>query len=139
MSNYQTLTNILDRIRNEARSTPHEKNYLPDDANTEYVNQARARAFIHLYLMVAFGILDFKKREKHITDKAYDGGIDGYYIDTEHRKIYLIQSKFRTTERNFNDKDIQLEELLSMEIDRILGGNETDEAGNKYNGKIKQL
>lgn len=139
MSNYLTLINILDRIRNEAQSTSYEKNYLPNETNIEHVNQSRARAFIHLYLLVTFGLLDFRSREKYITDKGYDGGIDGYYIDSEHRKVYLIQSKFRTTEHNFNNKEIQLEELLSMQIDRITKGNETDVAGNKYNGKIKQL
>lgn len=139
MNNYITLLNILDHIRAETNSTPNAKKYLPDETNIEHVNQARARAFIHLYLMVTFGILDFKAREKCVTDKSYDGGIDGYHIDRDHRKIYLIQSKFRTTERNFNGKEILLEELLSMEIARILGGAETDEAGNKYNGKIQQL
>jgi hypothetical protein len=139
MSNYLTLINILDRIRNEALGTASAKTYLPDETNSEYVNQARARAFIHLYLMVKFGLLDFKTREKYITDKAYDGGIDGYFIDSVNRNIYLIQSKFRTTEQNFKYKEICLEELLSMDITRILSGHETDAAGNKYNGKIKQL
>ncbi len=53
--------------------------------------------------------------------------------------IYLIQSKFRITEKNFEQKEIELDEILVMDIDRILGGEEFDEAGNPYNGKIKQL
>lgn len=89
--------------------------------------------------MVSFGLLDFCEREHLITDNFYDGGIDGYFIDTDCRKIFLIQSKFRTTERNFNSKEIALEELLSMEISRILEGHQTDEVGNEYNGKIKQM
>lgn len=32
-----------------------------------------------------------------------------------------------------------LEELLSMDLTRILDGHQEDEKGNKYNGKILQL
>ena len=59
-----------------------------------------------------FGITDFKTRENTITDRSYDGGIDGYFISEESKKIYLIQSKFRTTEKNFEEKEIMLEEIL---------------------------
>lgn len=133
------LVNILDRIREEAHSSPNAARYLPDPDDEEKINQARARAFIHLYLMVSFGLLAFPERERLITDNSYDGGIDAYYIDRENRKIYLIQSKFRATDRNFSSKNILLDELLSMDINRILDGNTNDEAGNPYNGKIKQL
>ncbi len=86
-----------------------------------------------------FGILDFDEREKYITDGAYDGGIDGYYINEDTKQIYLIQSKFRTTEKNFENKHIALEEVLTMDVTRILEGEVNDENGNPYNGKIKQL
>ncbi len=78
-------------------------------------------------------------RERTITDGSYDGGIDGYYIDTETKTIHLLQSKFRTSQENFENKPIALEELLAMDINRILEGEKTDENENPYNGKIQQL
>ena len=39
--------------------------------------------------MVTFGLIDFKTGEKYSTDKAYDGGIDGYHIDSEHRNLIV--------------------------------------------------
>lgn len=55
------------------------------------------------------------------------------------KKIILIQSKFRTSEDNYENKEISLSELLKMDIDRIVDGETSDENGNKYNGKIQQL
>ena len=135
---YEVLLRILDKLRAEA-STKHSTRYLPSDLDIEKVNNARSRAFIHLYLKVLFGMLDFDEREKHITDGPYDGGIDGYYIAEDTKQIYLIQSKFRTTESNFENKHIALEEILTMDVNRILDGEDCDENGNTYNGKIKQL
>jgi hypothetical protein len=77
--------------------------------------------------------------EKYITDGSFDGGIDGYYIDEVTKTIYLIQSKFRNTQRNFETKKIEIEEILCMDVNRILNGESGDENGNEYNGKIKQL
>lgn len=138
MSKYNILINILDKIRKEAPKELSTK-YTPSKEDLEKINQARSRAFIHLYLKVSFGILEFQNREYHITDGSYDGGIDGYYVNSENRTVYFIQSKFRTTERNFENKKIELEEVLVMDINRILDGEEKDENGNTYNGKIKQL
>lgn len=135
---YEMLVNILDRIRMEAPENL-EKTYKPDPSEMEKINAARARAFIHLFLKVNFGLMEFKEREKKITDSSYDGGIDGYYIDKEDRLVYLIQSKFRTTKTNFESKDISYDEILCMDVERILKGESHDEAGNEYNGKIKQL
>lgn len=132
------LLRILDQIRHET-STQANPRYLPDAKDTEKLNKARSRAFIHLYLKVMFGLTDFQQRERTITDGVYDGGIDGYYIDTEAKTIHIIQSKFRTTEKNFEAKEILLEELLAMDVNRILEGETTDELGNAYNGKILQL
>ena len=94
---------------------------------------------MHLYLKVMFGIADFQERERTITDNSYDGGIDGYFIDTERKIIYLLQSKFRTNQKNFENKQIALEELLAMDVNRVLEGEKCDECGNPYNGKIQQL
>lgn len=135
---YQTLLNVLDKIRDES-TQKFEKKYLPPDKDPEKINQARSRAFIHLYLKVMFGLSDFSERENQITDGAYDGGIDGYHIDSETKIIYLIQSKFRTNSKNFENKEIELDELLCMDISRILDGEVEDEVGNKYNGKIMQF
>lgn len=135
---YGMLVNILDKIRMEAPANL-EKTYKPNPDEMEKINAARARAFIHLFLKVNFGLMEFKEREKNITDSSYDGGIDGYYIDKEDRLVYLIQSKFRTTKTNFESKDISYDEILCMDVERILKGESHDEAGNEYNGKIKQL
>ena len=139
MDRYTILLNILDKIRHEAANTKFVQKYLPPDAEPEAVNQARARAFIHLYLKVGFGLLGFEERERQITDGTNDGGIDGYYLDPTTRTGYFIQSKFRTTQANFTNKEITLEEILVMDIDRILKGDTTGERGGEYNGKIKQL
>lgn len=139
MNKYEVLVSILDKIRHEAAGLPIEGKYLVPSGDAEQINQARARAFIHLYLMVSFGMLDFKARERVVTDKGYDGGIDAYYIDDENRLIYLIQSKFRTNDKNFTEKNISVEEILAMDIGRVTEGHDTDERGNSYNGKIKQL
>ncbi|MEN2473125.1 AIPR family protein [Burkholderia sp. GS2Y] len=135
---YETLIRILDQIRSEAPSQQSSR-YRPDHTDIEKINQARARAFIHLYMKVMFGISDFSMRERTITDASGDGGIDGYHIDTETKIIYLIQSKFRINEKNFESKEIELEELLMMDISRIMEGEAVDETGVEYNGKIKQL
>lgn len=137
MSKYEVLVKILDQLRNEA---PKEnKRYYPIESEIDKLNQARSRAFIHLYLKVKFGLLNFGDRERIISDKAFDGGVDAYYIDHESKKVVCIQSKFRTNENNFTTKEIDLKELLNMDIDRISDGHDCDENGNKYNGKIQQL
>jgi len=69
---YQTLVNVLDRICGEAPA--HLKRYHVSEANQEALNQARSRAYIHLYVKVMYGLLDFTEREKWITDGSSDGG-----------------------------------------------------------------
>lgn len=133
---YNILVNILDKLSTEA---PAKYSSYKLTKDTEKDNQIRAKCLIHLFLMVRFGISDFEEREKNITDGSFDGGIDAYYINKESKVIYLIQSKFRATAENFESKEIDLEEIVKMDLGRILQGNETDEAGNKYSGKIKQL
>lgn len=137
MGNYETLVRILDQIRKEA---PYQyKSYYPLDNETEKLNQARSKAFIHLYLKVRFGLLNFEERERYITDDIDDGGIDGYYIDEENKQIYLIQSKFRTNEAGFQDKEIQLQDLLKMDCERVIRGETRYESGSMYNGKVQTL
>ena len=138
MTKYEVLLKILDTIIKEA-PTSMSKKYPSSITDEEQLNQARSRAFIHLYLKVSFGLLDFGEREHFITDGSYDGGVDGYYLNKENKTIYFIQSKFRANEKNFENKEISLQEILVMDINRILDGDDSDEVGNKYNGKIKQL
>lgn len=134
---YQTLLNILDKLMSEAPAKF--KRYYPKRDDKEKINQARSRAFIHLYLKVKFGLLDFEEREHYITDGAHDGGIDGYYINKDERMIYFIQAKFRTNKKNFEIKEITLSEILNMDTHEITEGNTQNEDGIEYNGKIKQL
>lgn len=106
MSKYNDLVNILDRICDEA---PKEnKRYHPDSTDTEKVNQARSRAYIHLFLKVKFGLTDFLDRENFVTDGPSDGGLDAYFIDDNEKSIYFIQSKYRNTDRNFTNKEITM-------------------------------
>lgn len=135
---YVYLLNILDGVIREAPER-YSRKYPHTPQSPDEQNQARARAMIHLYLKVMFGLTGFEEREKYVTDGGYDGGIDAYYIDRPTRTIYIVQSKFRTTESNFESKEITLEELLQMDVERILTGCDKDDAGNEYAGKIKQL
>jgi hypothetical protein len=120
MSRYTTLVTILDQICSEA--PPDFKRYHPSETKREEVGHARSRAFIHLFLKVRFGLTHFKEREQFLTDDPQDGGIDGYFLDEEHKTIYLIQSKFRSSEINFKEKEILFSELLQMDVDRVVDG-----------------
>jgi hypothetical protein len=139
MSKYQTLVTILDQIRAESDVTPYRSVYLPDPSKGDAVTQARSRAFLHLYLMVSFGLLDFAERETFVTDGKHDGGIDAYYVDSDDHTIYFVQSKYRATEENFKSKMITVNELLTMDIPRILNGHVLDECENPYNEQIQKM
>lgn len=99
---YQTLIKILDKLRSEAPSTY--KRYNPDIEKQEEIQYARSLALIHLILKVKFGISDFIARHQQITDGTGDGGLDAFHFDTERKKLYLIQSKFGNTSKNFDKK-----------------------------------
>ena len=137
MNKYSDLIKIVDSLRLEAPAKY--KRYHPNSDELEKLENARGRAFIHLYLKVAFGITDFYDRENFITDDGYDGGIDAYYLDEENKKLFFIQSKFRNSDDNFENKEITLQELLSMDINRIVQGETEGEDGIKYNGKIQNF
>lgn len=135
MSKYETLRKVLDGIIKEA---PSALTYYNNFVTNELKERAISRAYIHLFLKVKFGLINFKEREeKYLTDGSYDGGIDAFYIDKNSFVIYIIQSKFRFTEQNFQEKSMDLMEILKMDIKRITKGIEEDENGNKYSGKIK--
>ena len=107
MTRYEILKNILKKIIEEAPDK-YSKLYEKNSCKVEQYNNSLSRAFIHLFLKVKFDLMDFEKREYYITDGANDGGIDGYFIDSEHKEIYLFQSKFRANEENFHDKEISM-------------------------------
>lgn len=137
MTKYSDLIKIVDSLRLEAPLNYNRYHPKPDE--DEKLANARGRAFIHLYLKVTFGLINFNERENYITDDGYDGGIDAFFIDTENKKLYFIQSKFRNSDSNFENKEITFEELLAMDIQRIVEGEEEGEDGIKYNGKIQNL
>lgn len=137
MTKYQTLINVLDVLRKEAPESY--KFYHPLEKEKEKLNQARSRALIHLFLKVKFGLIEFEEREKYVVDGTNDGGIDGYFIDKEKKMVYFIQSKFRTNQENFESREIKYEELLNMDVDRILDGETTYENGISYSSKILNL
>lgn len=131
---YTTLLRTLDALNNEAPKSF--KSYHPKKDEIEKINQARAKAFIHLFLKVRFGLVDFSSRHDCVCDGSQDGGVDSYYIDGETRCITLIQSKFRTTEKNFEAKAIEASELLKMEVDRISRGEAEDSNGVLFSTRI---
>src|SRR5262245_32249040 len=134
-SKYEILVNILDRLNKEALN--EHKTYHAKDENG--INQARSLGLIHLFLKSKFGLMTYEERYKFITDGRGDGGVDAYYIDEQQKKIFVIQSKFRSTERNFEEKLITPDELNSIELGSIIKGEEYDISGTKYNGKILQF
>lgn len=132
---YAILTHILDEYVREGKGI-RQRSSLFDDSSEERQNQARARAFIHLYLAATYGILSFEDRELTITDGSYDGGIDAYHIDTDNKVLDIIQSKYRVGSSNFESKNISPEEILSIDLDRILNGHRESADGHSYNGRI---
>ena len=137
MTPYEVLVEVLDQLRAEAPATY--TSYHPDISDVEKLNSARAKAFLHLFLKVRFGLLTFLERESYITEGTDDGGIDAYYVDSERKVIYFLQAKFRTNEKNFEDKSIDPEELLMMDIARVLEGETMYETGRPYNPKVLQM
>lgn len=132
---YEMLEKILDHIRME--SPPNYKSYRPTKDEKEALTKARSLAFIHLFLKVRFGTIDFQSRHQQISDGPNDGGLDAHYIDEENKQIFFIQSKYRSSDRNFKAKSIRADDLIRMEIKRITSGEETDSNGKAFNKKIK--
>ncbi|PRX02270.1 UNVERIFIED_ORG: AIPR protein [Martelella mediterranea] len=132
---YSILKHILDQYVQQGKRVRRRRCQF-DDSTEEKQNQARARSFIHLYLAATYGILDFEERELTITDASNDGGIDAYHIDVENKVLDIIQSKFRVGSSNFESKNISPEEILSIDLDRILNGHRENADGQRYNGHI---
>ncbi len=133
---YNILIKVLDNLCSEA---PVEFISYHNLDREEKIINARSRAFIHLLLKVRFGILKFSEREKLITDGTQDGGIDAYFINKENKKIYFIQSKFRSNVDNFDNKSMSADDLIKMEIKNITEGKTKDSRGVEFNPKIKNF
>ena len=137
-SQFDTLVQILDEIRTDA---PNHLNsvYRPARTQITQVQQARSRAYIHLYLLVKHGVLDFEERESYICDGEDDGGLDAYFMDHENKFRILIQSKFHVTGKRFEGEKMPIADLVKMEIDRILQGMKRTSYGEPYNAKVKKF
>ena len=61
--------------------------------------------------------------------------LDAYFIDQDTRTITLLQSKSRTTENNFEEKSIDVSELLLMEVSRISKGEKTNSNGTPFSAR----
>lgn len=133
---YIVLTRILDGYVAEGKLVGRRKSFY-DTTTEERANQARARAFIHLYLAATYGVLGFEDRENTITDAGGDGGIDAYHIDCDRKVIDVVQAKFRVGSDNFESKNIAPEEIAAIDLNRIMSGNADDEQGKPYNGYIQ--
>ena len=134
---YVTLTRILDTLCAEAPARL--SIYHPLKGNSDALIQARSRAYLHLYLKVKFGLIDFDQREPQITDGQYDGGIDAYHIDYEDKLVYCLQAKFRATAANFLEKQVGATDLIKVQLKRILKGETRDLAGGRYNNRIRNF
>lgn len=131
---YTTLLKVLDNIRGEAPAAF--KSYHPSEDDCEGLNKARSLAYIHLFLKVRFGVANFSDRHELITDGSQDGGVDAFYIDEENKKLFLVQSKFRTNEKNFDTKKMAADDVVAMEVSRITKGQPADSNGIEFNAKI---
>lgn len=132
---YETLCNVLDSLCEEAPSSS--KAYHPSPSNPESLLKARSLAILHLFLKARFGLITFEDRDFRVTDGPFDGGIDAYFIDRSEKKTYILQSKFRATHENFKHKDMSADDILKMDVKRILQGYKENEFGKSYNIRIK--
>lgn len=137
-SNYETLVRILDAICKEAAY--RDPIYRPERPSDEKSKQARCRAYLHLYLKVTFGLLDFDEREQQVTDGHHDGGIDAYHIDEKNKTIFCVQGKFAHNAANFQNKQISVDDLVKVQLGRILKGETIDaESKQPYNERIRRF
>lgn len=131
---YKTLCRVLDSLCEEAPLVNSDYHAVP--GNESALIQTRSRALLHLFLKARFGLIDFNEREKFVTDGPQDGGIDAYYIDQKGKKIYVLQSKFRASAKNLISANMSADDLLKMDVSRILKGEKRDVKGNEYNERI---
>jgi hypothetical protein len=134
---YETLLKILDNLREEA---PNTRDFHRFHSNKpEDIQFSRGQAFIHLLLLVKFGLETFQERDQFICDGQLDGGLDAYFISETRKTVYLVQSKFKSTDTGFINESISASDLVRMELDRILVGETKDSNGKTYNPKIHEF
>ena len=132
---YNTLLNILDKLRKNA---PLDYiSYHPNKEDLNELNKARSKAFIHLFLKTKCGLISFNEQFDHILEGGQDGGIDAFYFNHEKKELLLIQSKFRTSSENFKHISLSADDLVKMEITRILKGEKEDSRGKEFNYKVQ--
>ena len=134
---YKLLMKVLDQIRLNA---PEEyRSYRVSEGDA--VQRARSKSLLHLFLLVKFGVADFRQRHDFITDGPGDGGVDAYYIDGKEKRLYLVQAKFRA--EGTQERSVTADELVRMHIRSILQGEKYyyDRRDQKveFNAKIRRL
>ena len=134
---YQTLLKILDNIRKQAPDTTEYSRFHSRKQDDVYYS--RGQAFIHLFLLVKFGLEGYEDRQQFVCDGTQDGGLDAYYISETQKTVYLIQSKFKNTGTGFENESIDTSDLVRMEVDRILQGHSDDSNGIVYNPKVLEF
>ena len=72
VSKYTIMLKVLDNICNTAPE--NFKSYHLEKKTEQEIDSIRSKAYIHLFLLVKFGIIDFKTRHDYITDGSADGG-----------------------------------------------------------------
>lgn len=87
---YHYLVSVLDQICKEAPA--QYKRYDLTALASEGTDNARSRAFIHLFLKVKFGLTDFEEREHLVTDGPGDGGLT-HIILIRRIKSYISYSQ----------------------------------------------
>lgn len=136
---YSILCNILDGYITQGAELGARNIYRTAGSSQGDRDQARSRAFIHLFLEAKYGLHEFSAREHQIIDGTGDGGIDAYHLDHDRKVIVLIQSKFRTNAKNFMQKSITIDEISRIDAVRVLKGETADGQGVSYSGRILQL
>lgn len=134
---YSTLLKILDGIRNDTPQSDEFQRF--HSKKNEDLIFSRGQSFIHLFLLVKFGVESFEDRHQLICDGPMDGGLDAYFIQPSEKIVYLIQSKFKSSDTGFNGESISVADLVKMELDRILAGETRDSNGVNYNPKIHEF
>ena len=66
ITKYEMLINSLDEIADKAPSN-FGRFKITTQSTEEEINQIRSNAYIHLLLLVKFGVQDYKKRFAYIT------------------------------------------------------------------------
>jgi len=134
---YNTLIRILDSIRKQAPDSDGFAAFRSTKLGD--IRYSRGQAFIHLFLLVKFGLETFEDRNQFICEGSQDGGLDAYYISETQKTVYLIQSKFKNSETSFATESISVSDLVRMELDRILQGQSNDSNGIVYNPKVLEF